>query len=129
MLQPLLELLTRLAYHQGFNYGFNCAESANFATKSWIEIGKKAKYCTCAETTVRIDVDAVERAMNEPFVPSVWMEKVFGQNKTASEFVLAEVTYEEPRFKRQRMAQKMFKRYKVVKKVNLDLNFYDPSKV
>lgn len=34
-------------YHAGFNLGLNCAESVNFALKSWIEIGKVAKACKC----------------------------------------------------------------------------------
>lgn len=28
-------------YHAGYNQGFNCAESTNFATKRWIEYGKR----------------------------------------------------------------------------------------
>ena len=34
-------------YHAGFNLGFNCAESVNFALESWIDIGRKAKACDC----------------------------------------------------------------------------------
>ena len=34
-------------YHAGFNLGFNCAESVNFALESWIDLGRKAKACGC----------------------------------------------------------------------------------
>jgi hypothetical protein len=34
-------------YHAGFNLGFNCAESVNFALESWIELGRRAKACQC----------------------------------------------------------------------------------
>ncbi|KAE9408688.1 JmjC-domain-containing protein [Gymnopus androsaceus JB14] len=42
-------------YHAGFNLGLNCAESVNFALKSWIEIGKVAKACKCISDSVIID--------------------------------------------------------------------------
>jgi hypothetical protein len=34
-------------YHAGFNLGFNCAESVNFALESWIDLGRKAQACNC----------------------------------------------------------------------------------
>jgi hypothetical protein len=34
-------------YHSGFNMGFNCAESINFALESWVELGRRAKVCQC----------------------------------------------------------------------------------
>lgn len=34
-------------YHAGFNHGFNCAESTNFASERWIEYGKRASHCYC----------------------------------------------------------------------------------
>jgi PHD-zinc-finger like domain/JmjC domain, hydroxylase len=69
-------------YHAGFNLGFNCAESVNFALDSWLELGKVAKACECISDrlvvypyalrvlptchhSVRIDVDQLlrDRAM------------------------------------------------------------------
>ncbi|CCM00034.1 uncharacterized protein FIBRA_02060 [Fibroporia radiculosa] len=50
-----------MGYHAGFNLGFNCAESVNFALDSWIDIGRKAKACGCVNFSVRIDVDQLLR--------------------------------------------------------------------
>uniref|UniRef100_A0A8C4EW26 [histone H3]-trimethyl-L-lysine(9) demethylase n=1 Tax=Dicentrarchus labrax TaxID=13489 RepID=A0A8C4EW26_DICLA len=45
------------AYHAGFNHGFNCAESTNFATERWIEYGKRAVLCSCRKDMVKISMD------------------------------------------------------------------------
>ena len=45
------------AYHAGFNHGFNCAESLNFAVDSWISRGLKASVCQCKPDNVSINME------------------------------------------------------------------------
>lgn len=49
------------SYHQGFNLGFNVAESVNFATEEWIEWGEQADVCQCRKHSVKIDVSEFKR--------------------------------------------------------------------
>lgn len=43
-------------YHAGFNYGYNLAESVNFALDDWFSIGEKTKKCECISDSVGINV-------------------------------------------------------------------------
>ena len=52
-------------YHAGFNLGFNCAESVNFALDSWIELGLRAAFCNCEADSVRIDVRGLIEAKEQ----------------------------------------------------------------
>lgn len=42
-------------YHHGFNFGFNIAESVNYATKNWLNYFLKAKECKCISGVVKIN--------------------------------------------------------------------------
>ena len=44
------------AYHSGFNHGYNCAESTNFATRAWIGVGVGAGVCSCNSDSVAIQM-------------------------------------------------------------------------
>ncbi|KAJ2328684.1 hypothetical protein IWW51_001055 [Coemansia sp. RSA 2702] len=43
-------------YHAGFNHGFNCAESVNFALDSWLDVAWSSKHCECVKDSVTIDL-------------------------------------------------------------------------
>ncbi|XP_053684667.1 lysine-specific demethylase 4A-like [Sabethes cyaneus] len=59
-------------YHAGFNHGFNCAESTNFALQRWIEYGKRATQCYCSSDMVKISMDTfVQRFQPDKY--EAWM--------------------------------------------------------
>ncbi|KAI3647770.1 hypothetical protein MP228_007991 [Amoeboaphelidium protococcarum] len=53
-------------YHSGFNMGYNCAESVNFALPRWLQIGAYAQSCSCVQDSVKIDVEAVFNVRIKP---------------------------------------------------------------
>ncbi|XP_072904478.1 lysine-specific demethylase 4C-like isoform X3 [Hemitrygon akajei] len=60
-------------YHAGFNHGFNCAESTNFATIRWLDYGKIAKQCTCRKDMVKISMDIFVEKF-QPSRYSLWKQ-------------------------------------------------------
>uniref|UniRef100_A0A8C6U6L0 Lysine-specific demethylase 4B n=1 Tax=Neogobius melanostomus TaxID=47308 RepID=A0A8C6U6L0_9GOBI len=59
-------------YHAGFNHGFNCAESTNFATVRWIDYGKVATQCTCSKDMVKISMEPFVKRF-QPDRYAIWM--------------------------------------------------------
>ena len=74
-------------YHAGFNMGFNCAESVNFALESWVELGRRAKVCQCVSHSVRIDIDELlgqqedKMKTEQELIEAFEQEKVEGRTK------------------------------------------------
>ncbi|XP_072030624.1 LOW QUALITY PROTEIN: lysine-specific demethylase 4C-like [Amphiura filiformis] len=89
-------------YHSGFNHGFNCAESTNFASNRWIDYGKRANCCTCARDTVKINMDPFVRI----FQPERYEAWVLGNDFTYLEDVDGPLSEAQLEAKRDRMPHK-----------------------
>ncbi|GAB6026609.1 Lysine-specific demethylase 4C [Chamberlinius hualienensis] len=59
-------------YHAGYNHGFNCAESTNFASVRWIEYGKRATRCFCRNDCVKISMDTFVKRF-QPDKYELWL--------------------------------------------------------
>ncbi|CAH6722500.1 DNA damage-responsive transcriptional repressor Rph1p [[Candida] jaroonii] len=59
-------------YHAGFNYGYNLAESVNFALDDWLPIGEKTSKCECISDAVAINVKQIYCKFNNiPYEPGL----------------------------------------------------------
>ena len=45
-----------MAYHSGFNFGFNIAEAVNFALPDWLTYGLNCGFCRCIHDSVAINM-------------------------------------------------------------------------
>ena len=61
-------------YHSGFNMGYNCAESVNFATEPWLDYGRIAKKCYCEADSVWVNVQEIERKLRGEPTPEYYEE-------------------------------------------------------
>ncbi|KAK2835382.1 hypothetical protein Q5P01_015866 [Channa striata] len=110
-------------YHAGFNHGFNCAESTNFATLRWVDYGKMATQCTCRKDMVKISMDVFVRCL-QPDRYELWKQ---GKDTTVLDHLKAtelnspeleqwrqhRVTYRENLLRRAMQKMKQFRRLKL----------------
>ncbi|TNM87823.1 hypothetical protein fugu_006044, partial [Takifugu bimaculatus] len=110
-------------YHAGFNHGFNCAESTNFATLRWVDYGKMATQCSCRKDMVKISMDVFVRCL-QPDRYELWKQ---GKDSTVLDHLKPtklsspeleswrqrRITYRENLLRRAMQKMKQFRRLKL----------------
>ncbi|KAJ5902101.1 hypothetical protein N7495_002629 [Penicillium taxi] len=74
-------------YHSGYNLGYNCAESVNFATEKWLEYGRISHKCNCEADSVWIDVDELQRKLRGESTPFYGYESEMENIECASDLL------------------------------------------
>ncbi|KAI1720109.1 jmjC domain, hydroxylase domain-containing protein [Ditylenchus destructor] len=69
-------------YHMGFNTGYNCAESTNFALERWIDFGKNASICHCRPDKVEINMSPFMQKYR-PEEYEEWFDYWYGERHSA----------------------------------------------
>ncbi|KAI1289158.1 putative lysine-specific demethylase 4B [Halotydeus destructor] len=76
-------------YHSGYNHGFNCAESINFASPRWVEYGKRATKCVCRPDAVNISMELYVEAFQPEMYESFMLGKDVGHHPNDPSHVVA----------------------------------------
>ena len=73
-------------YHAGFNLGFNCAESVNFALDSWIELGRKARACNCVNYNLgTVSLDSGRRGLYILYIVRIDVDELLRDRELSSQ--------------------------------------------
>jgi hypothetical protein len=113
-------------YHSGFNLGYNCAESVNFANEDWLNYGRISKKCNCEADSVWVDVYEIERKLRGEPTPEFYL--VTDDELDDDEHDTPVKTKKKPGRKRKQLEDETLpeKKYKKVKMVRVKAAGQEP---